>query len=108
MFVLKNFRIISVVEGLSYLAILSVTLGFISREFVSYLGMFHGVLFLLYIALSLGVTEKKGWSVLIWVALLIASIVPFAFILVELFLRKESAKQELSSAARIKSIKVKG
>ena len=103
MFVLKYFRIISVAEGFSYLAILSVTLGFISREFVSYLGMFHGVLFMLYIVLLLAVTDKNGWSILRRVALFIASIVPFAFILVELFLRKESTRQELSSAVRIRS-----
>ena len=95
---LKYFRIISVVEGLSYLAILCVTLGVISREFVSYLGMFHGVLFMLYIALSFVVADKKGWSILSWVALFLASVVPFAFIIVELLLRKESTKQELSVA----------
>lgn len=89
---LRNFRIISVVEGLSYLAILCVTLGFISREFVSYLGMFHGVLFMLYITLLIVAVEKKGWSVLIQAALFIGSIVPFAFILIELFLRKEIKK----------------
>jgi integral membrane protein len=95
---LKYFRIISVVEGLSFLAILCVTLGIISREFVSYLGMFHGVLFMLYIALSFVGAKKKGWSILFWIALFLASIVPFAFIIVELFLRKESTKQALSIA----------
>lgn len=93
---LKYFRIISVVEGLSFLAILCVTLGIISRDFVSYLGMFHGVLFMLYIALSFVVANKNGWSVLSWIALFLASIVPFAFIIIELFLRKESAKQALA------------
>lgn len=95
---LKYFRIISVVEGLSFLAILCVTLGLISREFVSYLGMLHGILFMLYIALSFVVAKKKGWSILSWMALFLASIVPFAFIIVELFLRKESTKQALSVA----------
>ncbi|MFT6194434.1 MAG: integral membrane protein [Cognaticolwellia sp.] len=95
---LKYLRIISVVEGMSFLAILCVTLGIISREFVSYLGMFHGVLFMLYIALSFVVTKKKGWSILYWIVLFLASIVPFAFIIVELFLRKESTKQALSIA----------
>ena len=93
---LKNFRIISVAEGLSFLAILCVTLGVISRDYVSYLGMFHGVLFMLYIALSLVVAQKKGWPILYWIALFLASVVPFAFIIVELFLRKESSKEPLS------------
>ena len=95
---LKYFRIISVVEGLSYLAILCVTLGIISREFVSYIGMFHGILFILYIAVLFIVAEKKGWSIISWVALFLASVIPFAFIIVELFLRKESMKKELSIA----------
>jgi len=95
---LKYFRIISVVEGLSFLAILCVTLGLISREFVSYLGMLHGILFMLYIALSFVVAKKKDWSILSWMALFLASIVPFAFIIVELFLRKESTKQAFSVA----------
>ncbi len=95
---LKYFRVISVVEGLSYLAILCVTLGLISREFVSYLGMLHGILFMIYLALSFVVAEKKGWSILIWGALFVASVVPFAFIIAELFLRKESTKQVLSAA----------
>ena len=89
---LKYFRIISIVEGLSFLAILCVTVGIVGREFVSYLGMFHGVLFILYIALSFVVVEKKGWSILSWIGLFLASIIPFAFIVIELFLRKESAK----------------
>ncbi|PHS31369.1 MAG: hypothetical protein COA95_06100 [Methylophaga sp.] len=87
---LKNFRVISVVEGLSFLMILCVTFGIISRDFVFYLGMFHGVLFIAYLVLSLLVTDKKGWSILIWLALFLAAVIPFAFIIVELLLRKEA------------------
>ncbi|ORU91665.1 MAG: hypothetical protein A6F70_00360 [Cycloclasticus sp. symbiont of Bathymodiolus heckerae] len=95
---LKYFRVISIVEGLSYLTILSVTLGLISREFVFYLGMFHGFLFIIYLVLSFIVSDKKGWPILTWLALFLASVVPFAFIFVELFLRKESIKQEIPKA----------
>ncbi len=87
---LKIFRVISVVEGLSFLMILCVTFGIISRDFVFHLGMFHGVLFIAYLVLSLLVTDKKGWSILIWLALFLAAVIPFAFIIVEIFLRKES------------------
>ena len=87
---LKVFRMVSVVEGLSYLTILSVTFGIISRDFVFYIGLFHGALFIAYLVLSLLVTDKKGWSILIWLALFLASIIPFSFIIVELLLQKES------------------
>ena len=85
---IKFFRAISLLEGLSFLIILSVTLGFISRDFVSVLGMAHGVLFMLYLSMSLSLTNSKGWSVMIWALLLIASLVPFAFIPVEYFMKK--------------------
>ena len=82
------FRTISVLEGLSYLVILSVTLGFIDREWVTALGMTHGILFIIYLILSLIVSEKKGWSVFKLLILFVASVVPFAFILIEVYLRK--------------------
>ena len=85
---IKMFRSISFLEGLSYLVILSVTLGLIPREWVFLLGMAHGILFFIYFILSLILSSKKGWSVLKWLILFFASVVPFAFILVELYLRK--------------------
>jgi len=83
------FRITSLAEGISLLVILSVSLGLISREFVYVLGMTHGVLFMIYCALSLVVSHKLGWSVITWLLSLAAGIVPFAFILMERFLEKE-------------------
>lgn len=85
---IKVFRSISLLEGLSYLVILSVTLGLIDREWVFLLGMTHGVLFFLYLVLSLIVSGKKGWPVWGWLILLLASLTPFAFIPVEYYLRK--------------------
>ncbi|HBY86792.1 MAG TPA: DUF3817 domain-containing protein, partial [Colwellia sp.] len=55
---LKYFRAISLLEGLSFLAILSVSFGLVSRDFVFMLGMAHGVLFMLYLFLSLIVSNK--------------------------------------------------
>ena len=97
---IKSFRTVSIFEGLSYLAILSVTLGFISREWVSILGMAHGVLFLLYLVLSLMVSGNKKWSVLGWLMLFVASVIPFAFIFVELYFQKteQGDPQKLDAA----------
>lgn len=85
---LNVFRAVSLLEGLSYLLILCVTLGFIGREMVFYLGMTHGVLFLVYLALSLAVAQKQQWSVFVWLGAFIASVVPFGFMPLELYLRK--------------------
>jgi hypothetical protein len=53
---------------------------------------------MIYLALSLTLAEKKGWSILIWLTLFFAAVVPFAFLVVEFLLRKESAKEELAIA----------
>lgn len=91
---LKLFRVISVLEGLSYLTILSVSLGFISRDYVSMIGMGHGVLFLLYIVFSLVVSSTLSWRLLTWLAVFLASIIPFAFIALELYLSRQEAKKQ--------------
>jgi len=88
------FRAISILEGLSFLAILSVTLGLVSRDFVFQLGMLHGVLFMLYLLLSLTVSSTQRWSLKIWLPLFIASLVPFAFIPVEIFLSRKSGQDK--------------
>ncbi len=91
---LKFFRIVSVLEGLSYLAILSVTAGLVSRDYVFALGVLHGILFLTYLIFSLQVSHKKGWSILIWLLVFVASIIPFAFLVVEYYLRRKSQINE--------------
>ena len=91
---LNIFRSSSVLEGISYLMILCVTLGIIDREYVFFLGIMHGVLFMVYVVLSLIVSHKQSWSVIIWLLVFIAAIVPFAFLLVEFFIRKEIQKKQ--------------
>lgn len=95
---MKSFRLISLLEGLSYLIILSVSAGMISREYVFPIGATHGVLFMLYMVMSLQVSHKQSWSVVTWLLVFFASVVPFAFILVDLFLRKDGFKPELAEA----------
>lgn len=94
---LKLFRIASLLEGISYLLILCVTLGLINRELVYFIGMGHGVLFLLYFALSVLASHKQTWSMIVWLIVLAAAVVPFAFIPVEIFIKKELAKNEQST-----------
>ena len=90
--VLNLFRAASLAEGLSFLVILSVSLGLISRDYVFMIGMTHGVLFLVYMVLSLWVSNSRNWSVMVWLLIFLAAVVPFAFIGVELFLRREEQK----------------
>jgi integral membrane protein len=94
---LKIFRVASLLEGCSYLVILCVTLGLISRDLVFAIGMVHGVLFLLYFVLSLLASHKQAWSIVVWLLVLLASIIPFAFVAVEVFVKKELRKNVTST-----------
>ena len=89
---LNFFRAASLLEGCSYLLILCVSFGLISREFVFAMGMAHGVLFMLYVVLSLLAAHKQAWSLVIWSLIFLAAFIPFAFVLVELFIKKELQK----------------
>lgn len=93
---LKIFRAISMLEGLSFLLILSITLGMVSREFVYIVGMGHGILFMMYFIFSLLASHKQNWSVVVWGLVLIGSFIPFAFLPVESFLQKEQQKSDKS------------
>ncbi|MEM7027471.1 MAG: DUF3817 domain-containing protein [Pseudomonadota bacterium] len=97
---LNAFRIISIIEGISYLIILSVTIGFVSRDYVFILGMGHGVLFTLYLIFSLIVSNSYKWSVLIWLAIFLAAVIPFAFVPVELFLKNVAKKGQESNSVQ--------
>ncbi|CAH1198637.1 Integral membrane protein [Candidatus Nitrotoga sp. BS] len=96
---MKAFRLVSLLEGTSYLLILSITLGMISRDYVFPVGAAHGVLFIAYLMLSTHASHKRNWPLIVWLLVSMASIVPFAFIAVEIFLRKELGKVEISSQA---------
>ncbi len=85
-------------EGVSYLLILSVALDVISRDFVFPIGMAHGVLFLIYLCLSLSTSHQRNWSLFTWLLVFVASIVPFAFIAVDFFLKKDIKQSETLSS----------
>ena len=90
---LNIFRIVSLVEGVSYLLILCVTIGLISREYVFYLGMGHGILFMLYFVFSFLASHKQSWSLIIWLLVFLAAVIPFAFIPVEIFVKKQLCQE---------------
>ena len=94
---MRVFRLVSLLEGISYLLILSVTLGVISRDYVSYLGMMHGVLFLAYLIFSLHASDQQKWSVITLLLLFLASIVPFGFLGVEFYMRKILIEKQATS-----------
>lgn len=78
---LKIFRLISFLEGVSYLLLLfiAVPIKYLGENeaFVKMLGMPHGLLFIAYIILAIMLKYDLNWKSKIFWSVLIASIVPF-------------------------------
>ncbi len=78
---LGRFRIVAFLEGLSFLAILFITMplkyGYDQPMPNKYVGMAHGVLFIAYIMMVIQLKFEKGWENKLTFLALLASIVPF-------------------------------
>jgi integral membrane protein len=85
---LKTFRIISLIEGLSLIALFFIAMPakyyFDYPHLVPYIGMAHGMLWLLYIVASLSTSHQQKWSVFYWMFMLVLSVIPLGFIFVEI------------------------
>lgn len=90
---LKTFRMLSLIEGLSLITLLFIAMParyqFGYGEAVFYVGMTHGILWMAYFTLSLMVSHNQKWSVIFWALVLGASITPFACFFLDKKLKKE-------------------
>ena len=78
---LKRFRLIAVMEGISFLLLLFIAMPikYMLGEpiLVKYVGMAHGVLFLLFIALLAIASREYKWKLPFIIMAFITSLVPF-------------------------------
>ncbi len=81
------FRLVAFLEGLSYILLLlvAVPIKYSSGEafFVKILGMPHGILFVLYIAIALVLRIDNQWIKNNFLTVLIASVIPFGTFVVD-------------------------
>ena len=79
--ILKVLRPVAILEGISFLVILGITMPlkyyFNHPEFSYPVGMAHGVLFIAYIVLVMMAKFEKKWSFGTTLICLIASLIPF-------------------------------
>lgn len=89
---LGRFRIISFVEGMSYLILLFVAMPLKyfwgKPEMVKIVGMAHGVLFVLYVFLLIIVFVEKKWSVTLAAKVFISSLVPFGALIADKWIKQ--------------------
>ena len=96
---LHRFRIVAVLEGISYLILLFIAMPFKYwggiPEPVKYVGWAHGVLFVLFGVALLQVWFVRRWSFIKVVGAFLASLLPFGTFVLDKQLRRE--EQELKA-----------
>ncbi len=89
---LKSFRLLSLIEGLSLITLLFIAMParyLFGVDFVWPVGMAHGLLWMAYVVLSLAVSHAQRWSVLVWLLALFCSVIPFGFVLLDRRLQRD-------------------
>ena len=98
---LNNFRIISLIEGLSFLVLLFVAMPLKYQwgypEAVSMVGMTHGVLFMAYVILAGVVGQRQGWSDRFMFVVVLAGMLPFGCFVLEQRLKKDALQPALQN-----------
>ena len=78
---IQTLRVVGLLEGLTFLLLLFIAMPmkymFDNPVLVKYVGMGHGVLFILFLIVLFAVCEKQKWSITIFLMGLAASILPF-------------------------------
>ncbi|MES2543350.1 MAG: DUF3817 domain-containing protein [Bacteroidota bacterium] len=86
---LRLFKIIAILEGISYLVLFSNMLLIKPNDLELYktllypIGMTHGVLFIGYVLLALSLKNKQNWDLKTLGIILLASLLPFATFYIE-------------------------
>lgn len=85
----KFFKIIAILEGISYLVLFSNMLFIKPNNLTLYktllypIGMSHGVLFITYVLLAILLKKAQHWNFKTFMIILVASLLPFATFYIE-------------------------
>jgi len=89
---IKTLRLVGLFEGISFLLLLFIAMPMKymmdNPILVKYVGMGHGVLFVLFLVVLFAVCEKQKWSLGMFMMGLIASILPFGPFIFDMKLKK--------------------
>ncbi len=93
MFHINHFRVISLLEGLSFLALLFAAMPakyyFGLPEAVSVVGMAHGLLFMMFVLMATLVALRHAWSDRYTLMVIICGILPFACFFLDKSLKRQ-------------------
>lgn len=90
---IKIFRVVSLVEGLSFLVLLFIAMPakyhFGYPEAVSVVGMTHGLLFSLFFFMTILLGQRRGWSERYSLFVILAGVLPFGWIVLDKSLKRQ-------------------
>jgi len=100
---MKLFRLISLIEGCSLLILLLIAMPLKYKLGVSdavfYAGISHGMLFLLYLVMSLITSHQQKWPVMKWLLVFLAGTLPFGFLIVDRSLKNTLTAKTIGATA---------
>lgn len=84
---LNIFRLVALLEGLSYILLLFIASPIRyftgNATYVKLLGMPHGILFILYVAIAILIKKQMKWRLKTLAIVLLASLIPFGTFYIE-------------------------
>ncbi|NQY22950.1 MAG: DUF3817 domain-containing protein [Campylobacteraceae bacterium] len=84
---INRFRLISYIEGISYLILLFIAMPIKyildNPYFVKIVGMSHGVLFIIFVIFLLETMRKNSWTLRFALETFVLSLIPFGSFLIE-------------------------
>ena len=83
---LNVFLKVALIEAVSYLALVAASVAhrvFGAANLVPYVGLVHGTIFLVYLALAFVLRNRNGWDTGTMIVLVLASVVPLGTFFVE-------------------------
>jgi len=96
---INKFRLISLVEGVSFLLLLFVAMPLKYQmgmpQAVTVMGWAHGLLFMVYISMAMSLSARQGWSGMFTTLVMLAGMLPFACFILEKRLKKELPAESL-------------
>jgi integral membrane protein len=91
LFTIKTFRYVALAEAVSFLVLLVMTVIKYTQDApggVQVMGPIHGVLFIAYVVIALGLRDSAGWSARATLGVLVGAVLPFGGIAVERWLAR--------------------
>ncbi len=100
---LKNFRVVALLEATTFLLLLLSSVLKRTSDFdlgVTVLGPIHGILFVAYVVMALGLREEARWTGKQTLLILLGAVLPFGGYVVDGWVSRHNAEQLKAETAR--------